>query len=139
MDTINSQTTVEKRSVNNAPHVSLVREQMTALSYFVIGIANYVFQKVLLLNLYKAYLQFVLFGKLQILVDTLQTQIDGLRFEVLHKIPFIGKEIFLVDFLVMFKEIRHRPYIRCDSVFCQIGLGKIQFELCYHIDLFNEW
>lgn len=40
MDTINSQTTVEKRSVNDAPHVSLVREQMTALSYFVIGIGN---------------------------------------------------------------------------------------------------
>ena len=40
MDTINSQTTVEKRSVNNAPHASLVREQMTALSYFVIGIGN---------------------------------------------------------------------------------------------------
>lgn len=40
MDTINSQTTVEKRSANDAPHVSLVREQMTALSYFVIGIGN---------------------------------------------------------------------------------------------------
>ena len=40
MDTINSQTTVEKRSVNDAPYVSLVREQMTALSYFVIGIGN---------------------------------------------------------------------------------------------------
>ncbi len=40
MDTINSQTTVEKRSVNDAPQVSLVREQMTALSYFVIGIGN---------------------------------------------------------------------------------------------------
>lgn len=40
----------------------------------------------------------------------------------------------------MIEEILHCPHIRCNSVFCQIGLGEIAFEFCYHIRLiYNEY
>ena len=49
---------------------------------FIICITDYVFQKILLLYLYKLHFQFFLLCKLQILVNSLQTKIDSLRFEV---------------------------------------------------------
>lgn len=40
----------------------------------------------------------------------------------------------------MIEEILHRPHIRCNGVLCQICLGKIVFEFCYHIALiYNEY
>ncbi|RHV88235.1 type I restriction endonuclease subunit S [Odoribacter sp. OF09-27XD] len=40
----------------------------------------------------------------------------------------------------MTEEILHRPHIRCNSVFCQICLGEIVFEFCYHIILiYNKY
>ena len=40
----------------------------------------------------------------------------------------------------MIEEVLYRPYIRCNGVLCQIGLGKIIFEFCYHMPLiYNEY
>ena len=40
----------------------------------------------------------------------------------------------------MNKKIVYCPYIRCDGVLCQICLGKMVFECCYHIILIlNEY
>ena len=103
-----------------------------------IGIADYVFQKVLLLNLDKLYFQFVLLCKLQILVDALQSQVYRLWSEVLHQVAFISQQILLVHFLIVSKEIVYRPHIRCHGVLCQISFGKMIFEFCYHITLINN-
>ena len=40
----------------------------------------------------------------------------------------------------MIEEILHRPYIRCNGVFCQVSFGEIIFKFCYHITLiYNEY
>ena len=35
----------------------------------------------------------------------------------------------------MIEEIRCRPHIRCNGVLCQVCLGEMIFEFCYHITL----
>ena len=40
----------------------------------------------------------------------------------------------------MIEEILHRPHIRCNSILCQVRLGKIVFEFRCHITLiYNEY
>ena len=40
----------------------------------------------------------------------------------------------------MIEEILHRPYIRCNGVFCQVSFGEIIFKFCYHITfIYNEY
>ena len=56
----------------------------------VVSITDDVFQKILLLHLDKSHFQFVLLAELQELVDTLQTKIDSLRFEMLYQIALVG-------------------------------------------------
>ena len=86
---------------------------------FVIGITDYIFQKVLLLYLYELHFQFLLFCKFQILVDTLQPKIYCLWLKVLHQVPLVCQEILFIHFPIMTEEILHRPHIRGDGV-----LGK---------------
>jgi hypothetical protein len=56
----------------------------------VVCIADYILQKVFLLYFDELYLQFLLFRKFKILVDTLQSKIYCLWFEVLNQIPLVG-------------------------------------------------
>jgi len=107
---------------------------------FVIGIANYIFQKVLLLHLYELHFQFILLSELQELIDTLQSQVYCLRFEVLYQIPLVCQKVLLVYFSIMVKEILHCPHIRGDGVLGKISLCQIIFEFCYHITLiYNKY
>ena len=102
---------------------------------FIIGIADYVFQKVLLLYFHELYLQFLLFRKFKKLVDTLQPKVHRLWLEVLHQIPLICQEVLFVYFPIMTEEILHRPHIRGDSVFGKISLCQMISEFCYHTTL----
>ena len=43
--------------------------------------------------------------KNQMHVDTLQTEIDGLRFEVFHQIALIGQQVFLVHFSIVTEKV----------------------------------
>ena len=107
---------------------------------FVIGIANYIFQKVLLLHLYELHFQFILLSELQELIDTLQSQVYCLRFEVLYQIPLVCQKVLLVYFSIMVKEILHCPHIRGDGVLGKISLCQIIFEFCYNITLiYNKY
>ena len=72
---------------------------------FVIGIAYYIFQKVLLLYLYELHFQFLLFCKFQILIDTLQPKVHRLWLKVLHQVSLICQEVLLVYFSIMIEEI----------------------------------
>jgi len=64
--------------------------------------------------------QLILLDKLQILVDTLQPQIDRLRFEVLHQIPFVSQKVLPVNLFVLRIEVLHRPHIRSDGILSQV-------------------
>ena len=69
-------------------HVTILFELF--LQEVVIGIADHIFKKVLLLNLYSLQLQLVFFQINQILVDGLNAKIHCLGFVKLHQISFVG-------------------------------------------------
>ena len=68
-------------------HISVLFELL--LQEVVIGITDYIFKEVLLLNLYSFQLQLVLAQIDQILVDCLNTEIYCLGLVKLHQIPFV--------------------------------------------------
>ena len=90
----------------------------------IISVTDYVFEKVFLLHFYEAHFEFLFSDKLQILVDGLKPQVDGLRFVVFHKIAFISEKILACHILVFFKEMCYRPHIRTDSIRRQILARK---------------
>lgn len=90
----------------------------------VVGIADYVFEKVLLLNLDETHFEFLLLDKLQIFVDSLKSEVYCLGLVVLHKIPLVGEKILSRNFLVFFKEVCHRPHIGADGIRSQILARK---------------
>ena len=90
------------------------------LEEFIVGVADDIFEKVLLLNLHKTHFEFLLLDKLQILVDGLKSEIHSLRFVVFHKIPLVGEKILARHFLILLKEMRHRPDIRAHGVHSQV-------------------
>ena len=90
----------------------------------VVGIADYVFEEVLLLNLNETHFEFLLLDKLQIFVDSLKSEIHSLRLVVLHKITLVGEKILSRHILVFFKEMCDRPHIGADGIRCQILARK---------------
>ena len=55
-------------------------------------------------------------GEFQVLVESLDTQVDCLGLEVLHQVALVGKQVPLVQFLLVGKEILHRKGVRRDGV-----------------------
>ena len=90
----------------------------------IVGIADYVFEKVLLLNLHEVHFEFLLLDELQILVDGLKSEIDGLGLVMLHKIPLVGEKILSRHLLVFFKEVGHSPHVGTDCIRSQILVRK---------------
>lgn len=89
----------------------------------VIGIADHILQKVLLLYLHSFEPQTILVQEFQILVHCLDTQVDGLGLEEFHQIPFVGQQVFLVDLIVVGMIKIDRPEIGMDGVFRKIALS----------------
>ena len=89
-----------------------------------------------MLNFDKSHLEFFFLDKFKILVDGLQTQIDGLWFVVFHEITLVGEQIFTRTFLIPVKEVIDSPHIRANRIRSQIMARKKRFEFCYHI-IFN--
>ena len=54
--------------------------------------------------------------ELEVFVDGLKSQVDGLRFEVFHQETFVCKEIIFAEVLVIRDEMVDRPYIGHDGV-----------------------
>lgn len=102
----------------------------------VVGIADYVFKEVLLLYLHEAHFEFLLLDELQILVESLNTEIDGLRLVVFYQIALVGEKILSRHLLVPFKEVGNSPDIGTDGIRSQILVRKECFVLGYHI-IFN--
>lgn len=57
----------------------------------IIGIADHVFEEVLLLYFNETHFEFLLLDQLQILIDSLESEIDSLWLVVLHKIAFVSE------------------------------------------------
>ena len=82
-------------------------------------------------NVYK--LVGVPLDEVQVLVDGLYPEIDGLGLEGLDEVGFVDEKIPLVQFLVLREEIVHGVDVRRDGVLRQIRLTESGFESCFHI------
>lgn len=102
-------------------HVTVLLELL--FQKVVIGIADHILQKVLLLYLHSFEPQTILVQEFQILVHCLDTQVDGLGLEEFHQIPFVGQQVFLVDLIVVGMIKIDRPEIGMDGVFRKIALS----------------
>ena len=100
-------------------HVAILF-QLT-LQKLVVGVADNVLQKVLLLHLdcFQLHLTFV--QKRQILVHPLNAQVDGLGLEMLHQIALIGHQTFMRHTIIPRMIVLHRPEIRRDRIGGQVG------------------
>ncbi len=114
----NTRTGSRHKPYDKIPLIITVRFQ-ARFEKLVVGIADYILQKVFLLYLDEFYLKFLLFCKFKVLVDTLQSKIYCLWLKVLHQVPLVCQEILFIHFPIMTEEILHRPHIRGDGV-----LGK---------------
>ena len=98
----------------------------------VIRIADYIFQEILLLHFDEADFKLVFSGEFQILVDSLQPEVDCLRTEILHQIALVCHQVLSVQLLVVGKEIICRPQIGRYGVPGKIRPAEIIFELSQH-------
>ncbi len=102
-------------------HIAVLFE--LAFQKLVIGIADYILEKILLLDFYGFQLQTLFFEKNKILIDCLNAQIHRFRFEKLQQIALVRQKVFLAYRIVMCLIVINCPQIRCDHVF-----GKIAFS-----------
>lgn len=80
--------------------------------------------------------EFLLLDELQILVESLNTEIDGLWLVVFHQIALVSEKILSRHLLVPFKEVSHSPHVGANCIRSQILARKECFVLGYHI-IFN--
>ena len=104
-------------------HVTILLEML--FQKVVVGIADYIFEEVLLLYLHSFEPQTILVQEFQILVHRLDAQVDGLRLEELHQITFVGQQVFLVDLIVVGMIKVHCPEIGMDGVLRKIALSQV--------------
>ena len=113
-------------------HVAVLLELL--FQKVVVGVADYILQKILLLHFHSSQPQAVSVQKIQILVHRLDTQVDGLGLEEFHQIPFVGQQVFLVDLIVVGMIKVHCPEIGMDGVLRKIALSQVLLKcfVCPH-------
>ena len=82
----------------------------------VVSVADDVLQVGALLHLHRFQLQPGMLGEFQVLVDGLNAKVHCLGFEILHQVILVGKQVPLVKFLLVSKEILYCEGVRRDGV-----------------------
>ena len=82
----------------------------------IVSIADDILQIRALLHLHGLQFQPGMLGKSQILVERLDTQVDRLGFVILHQVVLMSKQVPLVQFLLVSKEVLHCKGVRRDGV-----------------------